>query len=566
MTFALKTPYEYQERVARNKNKGILDLSDTGIGKTISAINYANTREPGVPQFGMLFVSRKQVIKQVEKEVLSLGKAFPIAITRHDKPDIKLIKIWLEQGISVFFISNRHILAHEPTRAYLEKVTKIYKNTFMFVDEAHHYRNLDMVKLDNKWVFKTQSVRYMLEVSKFFEYKYAATRTPYDKSIVEMWPVLHMLYPAKFRSLSSFKDEYLTKDYYTNKWVDKTNAHSDLVERIKHFTYWIKMKDARKAVYGADSPTDLLTTTFVAVEAPQPVKTLVEQMLLAEKKEVTLRIPPRLDGLGNVRPGFTHDFYFPHRFSVWSAISQLTAAHGLKKEWVYEKYPEPTKENSLLVLCRYRTTAIEMAQHYGVTPLLGGVEFTDEIKNNPVIIGTLGYLSESLSLEQVNNLVVVTMNFSSIDYTQILGRINRITSTKPINAYILVSDTMMDDFTQSIVNVKLVGQSRFAKVVDGIAEKRKERDVKKHETVIFNRIQKAVSAFTEKQQTVFVQYTSTENLNIFKNALEKELTAHGGQISYNSRTWKVYGRWHTTTYTFAKTRSTRSFNKRIKID
>lgn len=512
-----KTPMQHQEDIANCPLDGVYDESDTGVGKSVSGLEFMTNRHyVGNGSFFGLVICVKNAVDQFRNEVLGVEAGMPFDITRYRKPHLGLLKAYQAQGINVIMITNKELMNHAGSREYIQQVLDIYQgNGTLILDEAHKYRKSNTVENDDGTrMFKILAVRNAVEVSRMFKYHYLSSATPYDKNVAEKWVAYHILYPDLFKSYEDFKYRYTKIDYWTGKRINNPARMEELHRITAPFTFKYTLDDIRD-----DVPTQSIT--MLNIQAPKHVEKLANLIRMNVGEEFTLLVPPRLGAHGEMIAGFGQTMFIDHHFSLDMALKRLGSVHGLKKEWVYDNHPNPTKDNPLLVLCAFKETAQEIASHYGVTALIGGVKITDEIKYGRVLVGTIDALKESISLEHFTRGVLLTPDWSSITLRQIFGRMRRLTSMFDMHLTILVSSIAIDPRIWSVVDGKLKDVALY----DAMARRKEEIDdedtIEFRKTMLENRKTNAVNKVMSKIGIgdVLVKYDCERSLRIFKKAL-----------------------------------------------
>ncbi len=499
----------HQQEVGENKSTGVLDLSKTGVGKSISGLTFINTRDYANKPFMSLILCVKKARKQFAREITSTKSGISFIIDRKNKPDLNQVRLYQSIGVNVFLISNKELINHEPSRQYIQDVMDIYKGAgAILLDEAHMYRNVTKTyDVDGKRVYKTLSVRNAIKVAHTFPFRYLSTATPFDKTVAEMWVSLHILYPEKYDNYYSFENKWTYTDWYSQKTLNREGALKNLFEEIQPFTYMFELGDVVDTEYDID-------ITYETVIAPLPVKKLAKILNYTFGEETIVTIPERRNWDGTIFPANEQEIYLSHHFALTSELRKLSSIHGLKKEWVYENFPNPTVEEPLLIMTKYVTTAEEIASYYGVPVVKAGVEFLDSIKYGRVIVGTIDSLKQSVSLEHIKQIVLVDTDWSSITFRQIRGRILRLMSTSNVKMTVLVSDIEVDKRIQGILNGKLSGVAVWEAIGNYLKETKEgnTRNYSKH----INKVD-----MKRGDGNVLVKYREEENLVKFKEDLVK---------------------------------------------
>lgn len=123
------------------------------------------------------------------------------------------------------------IISYETLRNDYEQLSKPFD--CLLLDEAHRIRNV-----------KTQQTKAINKLGKFANCRMAATGTPAVNHAVDIYGILHFLYPKEFSSYWQFVDRYFeVNESFFGKEVGKPKREAELTEILEMISTNRKRKD-----------------------------------------------------------------------------------------------------------------------------------------------------------------------------------------------------------------------------------------------------------------------------------------------------------------------------------
>lgn len=486
-----KTPMPHQELIASTPLPAILEGSETGAGKSISAITFAVNK-------GSLFnvvLCVKAARTQFRDEITSQQAGITHIIDRkaHNRPTFGYLKAMAKRKMPIWIISNPAILLHDDSMNYLKFAANLMGDSTLILDESHQYKN-----------YGAKRTKMALHHSQSFKYRALLSATPYERLITDLYPQLSILYPERYpmtySAMSNFEYNYTTYDYWNGKRKNRDDAHELIQDEIKDFYFNFKKHDLRD-----DMPDKHMH--IIEVEAPSNVEVLANKIR-------TYQGFPHIEELPD---GRKVEFLVPNQLSLVAHLKKLASVWGQKKEWLYENVTDATVDNPVFIACEYKDTAREIAKHYGVRPIIGSMDITDKDKYAAVVVGTVAKMKQSISLEHISRMYVISPNYGSITFRQLTERIFRINSKKDVHVHYLISSIDIDPDIYAICQEKLDDVAIWAKISDQMNERYGIFNKEEDEAVQINLESLTIKSHMNYNGIWVNVYESDETPNSFSN-------------------------------------------------
>jgi len=415
-----KEPWPHQQEIVDlAKHTNVFLADDTGAGKTISsieAIRYQwNDDHVAVRPAPILVICIKPAILQWVATIIQQYPGDPVHILRKgDKAkfmELRRTKCWIVTHFHTF---------HD-TLLYQYVLRQVFAG--MIIDEAHRIKAYNTL-----WAVRIRNLKARRKI--------AATATPQDKSVADMFNVLQFLRGKKeYPSYWMFVERYCYAEdnpFSENPTVLGTNPSMmpELAEKMAPF-YRRRMKaDIRD-----DMPPLIEENVPVMMEKPQErFYELLERSddILVWNDEMMsdpLIIANKLALIIRLWQAAT----FP------SAVPGSRVKRSGKMIWLEEFISDNPKEK-LIIFTYFRPTAIYLAEKFSkLPPYMGGHDNPLPTPDDQVIVGTIGSMGESLDLPWIDTAIFVNRSRSTIQMKQAKDRNYRMNIENPKRAIYLES-------------------------------------------------------------------------------------------------------------------------------
>lgn len=414
-----REPWPHQQEIvelARYTNIFLAD--DTGAGKTISAIEAAHlmwttnagTRrlsagvQPTLPS-PILIICVKSAKLQWLAEIIKQYPGEPVWMA--NKGDKQLFQDARRKN--VWIIAHYHVFHDIDLYHYVNR--QLF--ACIVVDEAHRIKGHTTA-----WAKRIRNLKARRKI--------AATATPQEHSVADMYNILHFLDPSRWTSYWKFVEKYcLTEDsmFSDNPTVIGTNPATfpELAKRLAPF-YRRRMKsDVR------DDMPDLIEESVPILMEPAQEKLY---KAIEESDDIVLFDPETM----------SDELILANKLSLlirlWQAATFPKTVPGSKVEksakllWLDDYISDNPTEN-LLIFTWFRDTAIHIAEKYSTLPaFVGGHKNRLPTPDDRIVVGTIGSMGESLDLPWISTAIFMNRSRSTIQMKQAKDRIYRMTITE----------------------------------------------------------------------------------------------------------------------------------------
>lgn len=431
-----------------------------GMGKTLSALIWRRVHDIKK----LLICVRKEVADDFVKEI---GIREPGLFVYHllgATSDQRNIAAMLLEGQTEFVV----ITNIESWRKNIDKTTEeLLKIDYdgMILDEAHHIKNASSATAKGFFAL-AERVPKVLEM----------TGTPIKNYPIEMYSLLHALYPDLFPKESKFKVDYCTLSSQ-NKWVFTDAGLKSLVAKIKPFYLARSPEDVGRKLppphvikYKLDFESHPkqkeayknMTERSLAVLGSNKIIPIVSQLAIMTRQAQVVSWPAGI--VFNVKNYETGDVLETVRFDV---------AESVKLDWAEELIQELTSEGERIVLfSRFKPAISELRRRLQYLNIPVAVITGDEKGNNreifndfdlktapenpkyKVLLATYQTVGESANLNGAGHVVLYDRFWNPGNEDQAIGRIDRINSIKQATVHIPEVQDSIDIFMADLIENK----------------------------------------------------------------------------------------------------------------
>jgi SWI/SNF-related matrix-associated actin-dependent regulator of chromatin subfamily A member 5 len=440
-----------------------------GLGKTLQSLAWRRQ----VKSKKTLYLTRKEYARRLMREIGFWEPKLPIIPLIGSLPDQrKLIISMLKKHDEFVVVANFEMWR----RSIDETVAELLSIGFdaVVIDEAHQLKNIDTAttKGFNKIA---QGIPFVLEM----------TGSPIQNRPVEMFALLHILYPTIFPSPSAFARDYCYQ-YGQNKWGWAIGGAERLAEKTKSFFIARDYKDI-----GIEKPEPFITEDTLSFDGYSKQKKAYQAMAelsLAELEDGrvgtivgVLALMTRLAQAVVWPAGIVFrpkdedgNPLEPFRFDVHESV-KMDWAEDLIKELVEE-------EQRVILFSRFKEPLFELRRRLTDVMNVGLItgethpDTKDEIlidfdlKTAPAkpkystLIATYDTVSESVDLNAARHLIQLDRYWKPSRDDQAIGRIDRMNNTDQANVYRNTVEGSIDEFMNELIEEKTSLISEFRSV------------------------------------------------------------------------------------------------------
>lgn len=433
-----------QQAVDEIMRKNLLLADDTGLGKTITAIDVIKRSiYPG----RVLVIVPKTIKLQWYLTMLEQSIPFEFITVLEAQTDESLVSR-----------AERVVLTHyEALVKHIDQLKRI-NWSLVVLDEAHRIKNRKTRKKNpnhgkRPGAPKTVSAdtqRTKAVYSLKADRKLLLTATPYDeRNPAEIWSLLHWLDPQFFTSYWRFYDAHI--NYQTRSVCGRTireivkdkplrdpesfarvirsymlrrlkkDVRADLPDRIDQVID-LEMNADQAKVYG-----DLYDAEINALIAP----------------DVEISMPILLTRILRLIQATTDPALLGH-----------PVASSVKLEWL-RYWLEDHPDESVIVFTRFRETAIKINSWGAFDKLIiGGRKRENVTTDDRRIVGTIAAMGEGLDLPWIDYAIFLDCEYSSILMHQAIDRIYRINIETVKHVYYLQCINTVDQLVYNVIQRK----------------------------------------------------------------------------------------------------------------
>lgn len=303
--------------------------------------------------------------------------------------------------------------------------------------------------------------------------------TPFLNKPWELFPTLHLLRPDEFDKAFDFGLAYCDMDKAFGKYTFKGHKNLDQLHRRMKATCMIRRT---KEEVLQDLPP--LTHTIVPVE-------------IVNRKEYDAAEEDFIQWLAQYDRAAAHRAMCNERNTKINYLRQLAAVLKINKvlEWL-TLYME-SFEGKLLLGALHRTKAPVIPQLHDWSKAYGGVQIHGDMtayrrkesellfRNKPehrVLVGQIIACGVGLNLPEASTVGVCEIPWNPATLSQFIARAHRLTSTKPVQAFVFVAQ---DTVEEKLCEINQIKEGIADKVLDGVA-------VKESSVSIYDQLQEAI--------------------------------------------------------------------------
>lgn len=380
----------YQELpYVKGQHQNLLNADDRGLGKTVTSIETSRVLMTRL-NAPVLVVVPKTLRAQWQAEIADQDL---LATIVHVEASTVLAQPFSSRKPFWVIVHYEALVKHQ----------KILAKTMWAVviaDEAHRIKNRQAQR--SKALKKIQAYR-----------KLALTGTPYDRNPADIWSILNWLQPDVFRSYWAF-----------------FQAHVDFEGPL----------DGAKKINGVRNGAK-----FARVTAPYLIQRSKQEVAPQLPKKIQQYIPVTMtdkqaDLYRRIREIAEMDLKLDtgETLLVKNVLGRIlrlqqaasdprllgTDENGAKIDWLLE-YVDDNPNETLLILTRFRDTALRIASILQIPHYVGGDTIEGEFTNYSKIVGTIDAMKEGFNLGHIWNTVFIDQHWSSIAMAQAIDRTER---------------------------------------------------------------------------------------------------------------------------------------------
>ncbi len=431
-----------------------------GMGKTLSAIIWR--RVHGIKR--LLICVRKEVAYDFLKEISIREPGLFVYFLLGADSDKRNIAASLLHGQEEFVV----VTNIESWRKNIDKTTEeLLKINYdgIILDEAHHIKN--STSATARGFFKlAEKVPKVLEL----------TGTPIKNSPLEMYSLLHALYPDLFPRETKFKVDYCVQNDQ-NKWIFTEMGLKSLVAKISSFYLARSPEDVGREVpppriikYALDFENhpqqkeayQTMTERSLAVLGSGKVIPIVSQLAIMTRQAQVVSWPQGI--VFQVKDPVTSELVETINFDV---------AESVKMDWAEELIKELLAEGERIVLfSRFKPAIYELRKRLQkldvpVAVITGDEKHsTREIFNdfdlktapaNPkykILLATYQTVGESANLNAARHAILYDRFWNPGNEDQAIGRIDRINSIDQATVHVPEVAGSIDEFMADLIDNK----------------------------------------------------------------------------------------------------------------
>jgi SNF2 family DNA or RNA helicase len=459
--------YTQKDRAFKWQVDGALQLPERallgdrrGLGKTLTSLIWRRVHDVK----RTLILVRKEVADDFLKE---------ISIREPNLFVYRLLGANSEQRNMAAALLNYHsefaVIANiESWRKDIEKVTdEILKIDYdgVILDEAHHIKNAGTATAQGFFRI-AQKIPKVLEL----------TGTPIKNSPLDMYSLLHSLYPDLFSRESKFKVDYCFQEDQ-NKWVFTESGLKSLVQKISSFYISRTPEDVGRVIpppriikYELDFENHELqkeayksmTERSLAILGNGKVIPIVSQLAIMTRQAQMVSWPAGI--LFNVKDPETNFVIETVRFDVTQSV---------KMDWAEELIKDLVLEGERIVFfSRFKPALYELRKRLQQAGLSVAVISGDEKRNtreifddfdlktapeNPkydVLLAMYQMVGESANLNSAGHVILYDRFWNPGNEDQAIGRIDRINSIRQATVHIPEVRDSIDTFMAELIDDK----------------------------------------------------------------------------------------------------------------
>jgi SNF2 family DNA or RNA helicase len=308
----------------------------------------------------------------------------------------------------------------------------------VIADEAHSIKNPHSKQTRAVWALGAEA-----------EFRFGLTGTPIDKSVVDLWSILHFIEPNTFPTKGKFVDRYCDMGINEYGFTKVLGFNINTKDELEKFLNPLIRRMSKEAV-APELPPKIYTRRLASLSTPQKkaYQSLLKKMLAEIDGGVLVSTDPlgemmRLTQLGLASLSINDDNSVTMTEPSGVLDEMMTTLEDLGDEPVVVM----SKSRQLLELARTRLLKAKIS--YSV--VVGGQDpgtrhgqvqrFQDGYTR--VCLCSQQVAKEGLNLTRAGTLIFISRSFSNIENHQAEDRVHRIGSEQhsSINIIIIESDT-----------------------------------------------------------------------------------------------------------------------------
>jgi superfamily II DNA or RNA helicase len=448
-------------KVMINQNR-VLNANETGIGKTYETIIALNHLFYHKSIDKVLILSVPESVYNWKIELLKFGffEENDIMVITKDERNVK---DYFDKKVLIMSYRTFQLCSDYYYKLKMKKTSSKYRTK---VIDFSLFGNNRCLVLDESHLAKTTTSRtfHLIKLYKdFFEYRYCLTATPYPNIFTEIYANLFIL----DKSLcGSSQEEFLLRfgelgTEYSSRKLDPDNIDEKKVEEFIDSIKFQYIRRFKKDVL-PDMPDQIIKKIYIEMskEHEYVYGDIIKQSLQKEIDEYQYLSTKRVY---NTFPYLTLACSDPScvKSIELESIHKWNSKHNKKFEMV-DLLLEKHEGEKILLWSIHPTTIKLLEERYkkydpyvidGTTNTQGisKDKYKEEIKNDfrlhktrnlaifsPLCMGT------SISIPESTVAICFDRNYSSVTWTQLLGRNYRITSKKDVIVYVLIYDNSLE--------------------------------------------------------------------------------------------------------------------------
>lgn len=421
---------EAHRQLKRFRTRALL-ADDMGLGKTFTTLMHAKLT--GRERVVILCPASAKFIWEAEAKKFCGESSLVLEGTKVPKRGIRTDKR--------FVILNYDILP------YWIDALRDWSPELVCMDEVHYIKG-----------HTTERFEYCKALCEGVPYVIGLSGTPLTNRPTELWPILHILHPEKFRTFFSFAMKYSNPSREHGKWVFKGSKNLDkLHKRLKKLCMIRRRKQ--------DVLTDLSPKIRRVVEVPVSDLDTYEQASRNFMHWLRSISPARAKkaerNIALVRVGY---------------LLRLTAKlkHRAVRKWIDDFLNETDKK--LVVFTTHKKVIRKLEERYkdicvkvdgDVTKKGARKEAERRFQNDPkcrIFLGNYKAAGVALTLTAASDLLCADFPWTPGDLTQAEDRIHRIGQKKRATIHYLVARGTIEDTLCRVLRDK---QATLSAILDG---------------------------------------------------------------------------------------------------
>lgn len=413
---------------------------DPGLGKTAQALRwYAKY----CSHQGPCIVVCPKIVKENWKKEISrfIGMhAYIMETTKPPKFNKGLIprkSIW--------------IINYDILKDWKKFITQMKPGTFI-IDEAHNFQSM-----------LTKRTKAGIEISKRIPSILAITGTPINSSPVNIYPIVHILWPWKFKSFRKFAYKYTHPEHRPWGWVFKGGRN---LKKLNRLLKKMGMIRRRKKDVLKELPKKIITVTPIEIpkkeykeyeEIEKDFSRWIERVsperaMRVLKAEAIVKMTELRKKAGEIKMKYVREWIN----NFLESTDQKLIAFGIHKKFVRGLWTE-YKGKALLI----DGGVVQHKRDHAIRT------FT-ESKDYPLMLANIKAANAGWNGQVASNVLIYEFAWNPTDHEQCIARADRIGQKQTVNATFLVAKNTIEE---DILELNQVKQGYFDEMIDGKKQK-----------------------------------------------------------------------------------------------